>query len=203
MEGKEKERDIERDRDRDRKSNSKTKSQEENKKEVKEIKGRFKKDNTVACKYKEEYCEMLIEFFSQPATRIEFKETYYKGQLTSKIPIVLANEYPTFEMFAAKIGVTVNTLLNWCKEYNRFATCYARAKEMQLAKLTSNALMGLYNPLYAKFEAVNNHNLRDKQEVETNVSGKLETPVDEKTLALIERVERRMNNASEESNDKK
>ncbi len=154
---------------------------------------RFQKENAAATKYKEEYCEQIIEFFSQPSTRIEYKETYFKGELSSKTPIVVPNDYPTFEMFAAKIGVTTDTLRNWAEEHPRFRLCYARAKEIQLGKLTSNAMIGLYNPLYAKFEAVNNHGQKDKQEVDTNVSGGVATELDERTRALIERVEKRLN----------
>ena len=154
---------------------------------------RFEKENTAACKYKDEYCDMLIDYFNQPSTRVEYKETYYKGELSSRTPIIVPNEYPTFEMFAAKIGVTTKTLQNWCKENARFSFYYERAKEIQLGKLTSNAIMGLYNPLYAKFEAVNNHNKKDKSEVDTNVSGGVETELDERTRALIERVEKRLN----------
>ena len=154
---------------------------------------RFNKENASACKYKDEYCEMLIEYFSQPATRIEYKETYFKGELSSKTPIVVLNEYPTFEMFAAKIGVTTDTLRNWAEKYPRFRLYYTRAKEIQLGKLTSNAMIGLYNPLYAKFEAVNNHGQKDKQEVDTNVSGGVAIELDERTRALIERVEKRLN----------
>ena len=161
-------------------------------------KTRFEKDNEIACKYKEEYCEQLIEYFSQPSTRVEYKETYFKGELSSRTPILLPNEYPTFEMFAAKIGVTTETLRNWCNDHPRFKDSYARAKELQLAKLTSNAMTGLYNPLYAKFEAVNNHNKKDKQEVDTNLSGGVATVLDDKTKALIERVGKRLNGNGEE-----
>lgn len=156
---------------------------------------RFKKDNQAACKYDPKYCDELIEFFSKPATRVEYKETYYKGELTSRTPILLPEEYPTFEMFAAKLGVSASTLKNWSKEYPRFADCYARAKEIQYAKLTSNAMTGVYNPIYAKFEAVNNHSLKDKQEIETNVKGEA---IDEKTRALIERVEKRLKSAEKD-----
>lgn len=151
---------------------------------------RFKKDNTVASKYKEEYCDKLIEFFSKPPTRVEYKETYFKGELTSRTPIILPAEYPTFELFAASLNVTTETLKNWCDKYPRFKNCYARAKEIQLGKLTSMAITGLYNPVYAKFEAVNNHNQKDKQEIDTNVKS---VEIDDKTKALIERVEQRLN----------
>ena len=155
---------------------------------------RFKDKNKVACKYDDKYCDELIQFFSKPATRVEYKETYYKGELTSRTPILLPEEYPTFEMFAAKIGVSTSTLKNWCEEHARFADCYARAKEIQFGKLTSNAITGIYNPIYAKFEAVNNHSLKDKQEIDTTVKGEA---IDDKTKALIERVEKRLKGAEE------
>lgn len=152
---------------------------------------RFKKDNTVASKYKEEYCDQLIDYFNQPPTRVEYKETYFKGELTSRTPIILPAEYPTFELFAAKLGVTTDTLKNWSEKYPRFGVCYARAKEIQFGKLTSMAVTGLYNPVYAKFEAVNNHKQKDKQEIDTSVNGSVN--IDPKTKALIERVEQRLN----------
>ncbi len=158
----------------------------------------FEKDNQAACKYKPEYCEMLIDYFNQPPTRVEYKETYFKGELSSRVPIIVPAEYPTFELFAAKLGVSVRTLKNWSEKYPRFADYYARAKEIQLGKLTSLAVTGLYNPVYAKFEAVNNHNKQDKSEVEQKVSGSI-SGVDDKTLALIERVERRLNGNKKDS----
>ena len=151
---------------------------------------RFQKENVASCKYKEEYCDKLLEFFNQPDVEIQYKETLDKqGKVVARTPIVLPAAYPTFELFAASLGVTTGTLKNWCEQHPRFNDCYARAKEIQLGKLTSNALRGLYNPIYAKFEAVNNHNQKDKQEVETNVSG---ITLDDRTIALIERVESRL-----------
>lgn len=151
---------------------------------------RFQKENEAACKYKEKYCDKLMEFFNQPDVEIQYKEVFNRrGEIVARTPIMLPAAYPTFEIFAASIGVTTRTLLEWSKQYPRFSDCYARAKELQLGKLTSNALRGLYNPIYAKFEAVNNHNQKDKQEVETNVSG---FSLDEKTRALIEKVEKRL-----------
>lgn len=155
----------------------------------------FDKDNAAACKFKEEYCDMLLAFFNKPATRVVYKEKFWKGELTERIPVIVPEEYPTFELFAASIGVSTGTLKNWCKQSRRFEDCYARAKEMQLGKLTTNAVTGLYNPVYAKFEAVNNHHQKDKSEVETNVKG---APIDERTMKLIERVEARLNANKEE-----
>lgn len=154
---------------------------------------RFSEGHKFSDKYKEEYATELLDFFSQPATRVEYKETYFKGELTSRVPIVVANEYPTFQLFAAKIGVTMETLRHWCERYPQFNDTYIRAKEIQLGKLTSNTLTGLYNPVYAKFEAVNNHHMTDKQVTESKVEGNVSTGLDDKTKALIERVARRLN----------
>lgn len=48
---------------------------------------RFDRENAAANKYKDEYCDMLIEFFNKPATRIEYKKNYVKGELSSETPI--------------------------------------------------------------------------------------------------------------------
>lgn len=188
------------------KKSTETTSKKKEKKETRRPNGTFDKGNTIgketrfavgdkaACKYKPEYCEQLIEYFSQPLTRMEFKETYYKGEVASRTPMIFPNEYPTFQGFAAKIGVLLETLINWSKEYPQFRDSYARAKEMQYDKLTSGAMIGQYNPLYAKFEAVNNHGMKEKQEV--NVGGSLKVPqIDDKDLELIRRVEERLKNA--------
>lgn len=124
---------------------------------------RFELENAAACKYQEKYADELIAFFNKPATRTEYIETFNaKGKVIKRVPVVLPCEYPTFEAFAAQCGVSTRTLQNWCQESRRFADCYARAKELQRAKLVINTLGGSYNPLFAKFEAINNHGMSDK-----------------------------------------
>ena len=39
---------------------------------------RFQKENEAACKYKEEYCDKLMEFFNQPDVDIQYKEVFDK-----------------------------------------------------------------------------------------------------------------------------
>ena len=138
---------------------------------------RFEKENAAACKYREEYADQLIDFFNQPDTRTEYTETLNgKGEVIKRVPMIVPNEYPTFEAFAAKLGVTTETLRNWCEQSARFKHTYARAKEMQKAKLISNTLRGMYNPLFAKFEAINNHSMSDKTATDNTVTFNIEFP---------------------------
>lgn len=219
MEGKEKERDIERDREKDSKSESiSQEAKKENKKEVKENKGRFKKGNPIGMAtrfqkgntginkyndlYKDEYADMLLEYFKEPKIEIIYEEEYNKdGTLKKKTPkMILPPKFPTLEMFAVNIGVTSRTLREWAyvdengdSKHPLFSSAYAQARERQFAIAKENAISKQYDSNFSKFILVNEFGMRDKQEVDTNVSGKLETPVDDKTLALIERVEKRMN----------
>ena len=124
---------------------------------------RFDKDNTDAVKYRKEYADELVAYFDKPATRIEYEEKYdSNGNVTAKRPIVVPNDYPTFESFAQKIGVCLTTLENWAKRYRRFGDAYERARELQRNNLIINALGGRYNPLFAKFVAMNCHGMSDK-----------------------------------------
>ena len=123
-------------------------------------------------KYRREYCEKLLEYFNRPPQRMEYKREYFQnGNIKSETPMLFPEQYPTFELFAHSVcGATHQTLLNWCEAHEEFFEAYKRAKEIQKAIMTINAMSGIYNAAYAKFEAINNHGMRDKQE--TELSGK-------------------------------
>lgn len=138
---------------------------------------RFEKENAAACKYREKYADDLIEYFSGPSTRIEYNEVFNNnGQLIRRTPIVIPNDYPTFEGFAAKVGVTINTLYNWCEQSRRFANSYARAKEMQKTRLIDNTLKGFYNPVFAKMLAINDHGMAERVVNDTSVTFNVSLP---------------------------
>ncbi len=103
---------------------------------------RFAKFNKTATKYKAKYADMLLQFFNDTV------------------------EYPTFEDFAGTIGVSTETLRNWCKNNARFSACYERAKEIQRARLVRGALSGRYDSSFAKFFAQNCLDMVKKTEEE-------------------------------------
>jgi hypothetical protein len=75
---------------------------------------------------------------------------------------IIPTDYPTFEGFAAKIGVDTDTLRNWCDDHDRFRCCYAWAREKQREILLVNGIAGRYNPNFAKFVAINCHGMQEK-----------------------------------------
>lgn len=105
---------------------------------------RFQNGNTKAAKYLPEYGEQMISYFKT-----------HEG-------------FPTFELFAEKIGVTNDTLLNWRDKYPRFRNYYARCKNIQKGNLIEGAMAERYNPAFAKFIAINNHDMKDKVEADIN-----------------------------------
>lgn len=132
---------------------------------------RFKEGNMFSVKYKDEYCEELIAFFAEPEEEILYSESFYQdGSLKSRVPIVMPPKFPTFELFAAKLHVVPNTLLNWCEKHPRFASAYALAKNMQLGIVKRGAMMKQYDSNFAKFVLVNDHDLKDKSERDTSVT---------------------------------
>lgn len=117
-------------------------------------------------KYKPEYCEEIIEFFSvEPYREVEVTHRNKKGEewTTSELR---ANKLPFFSAFARKINVDDDTLGRWCEAYPEFCGAYKKCKSLQKEFMIHNAISGLYNPASFIFTAKNITDMRDKQEVE-------------------------------------
>ena len=129
-------------------------------------------------KYKPEFPQMLINWFTVPIT--EEKEVVYtnkKGESWTKTEKI-ATDIPTFESFAESIEVDDKTLERWFKakrsdgspRYPNFCRAYTRAKQLQRDILIKNGLAGRYNSNFAIFLAKNVAGMSDKMQL----------PVDEK-----------------------
>jgi hypothetical protein len=114
--------------------------------------------------YKPEYCELIVEFFNVPHTIPNPRKP--KGEM-------IANDLPTFAMFAMKINRDPATVLGWTDQFEEFAKSYKKAKALQENMLMNNLLKGLYNPAGAIFTAKNVLGWRDRQEL----TGDKENPV--------------------------
>lgn len=117
-------------------------------------------------KYKEEYCEELVNYFETAQTTLDL---------------------PQFFLFAKKIGVCEDTLYEWKKVHPRFSESFAYCLKIQKQMLINNSLQGKYNHTIAKLLLNVNHGLVERKIVEHDGKMKVEnTPDDEVTLRLKE-----------------
>jgi hypothetical protein len=128
-----------------------------------------KKSNAGApTKYKPEYCQGIIDYFTVEPQQVVYKKEYFQnGTLKSEVPIVLPEQLPTFQGYADNIGVHIDTLNEWCKIHEEFSEAYARAKQLQEKVWLINGMSNLYNSQFAQFFGKNCLGYRDKTEVES------------------------------------
>lgn len=108
---------------------------------------RFKEGNDLSIKYREEFCNKMIEYFKS------------------------AKDFPTFEEFAGEIiDVDEQTLANWKEAYPRFRTAYAKCLTIQKGRLIKGGVSGKLNSAFSKFIAVNCYGMSDKSESDSKVS---------------------------------
>ena len=73
-------------------------------------------------KYKEEYCKDILEFFSIPTTYEQEITNFNKKTGEEYITIIeKPNNLPTFEGYAKKICVDMDTLKNWTRDHKKLA----------------------------------------------------------------------------------
>lgn len=137
-------------------------------------------------KYKPEYCEAIIDFFDQePYTDVKIDHYDKKtGEIVVWTDIKrMPNKLPTLRDFAKSIKVGVRTVYEWIDEKSgsyqkEFSQTFTQAKDIRKWFLIQNGLQGLYNPLFAKFTAINITDMRDKQDIGLNASEELKGFID-------------------------
>lgn len=116
-------------------------------------------------KYKPEYCQQLIDYFSIEPLEIireqEITDTEGGKYISRRLP----RRFPWFEGFARKIGVHRNTLKNWCAEHPEFAEAYETAKDLQREFLVDIGLSGATSASFAIFTMKNVCGWRDERDL--------------------------------------
>lgn len=115
----------------------------------------FKPGHDFSNKYRPEYADEMLEYFSNH------------------------DAVPMFEEFANSKKVTATTMLNWAKKYPRFAAVYDICREIAQTKLLQGGLSGRYNPQIVKLIAMNKHGMSEKseQKVDASVDGELKVNI--------------------------
>lgn len=132
-------------------------------------------------KYKPEYCQQLIDYFSIEPLEIireqEITDTEGGKYISRRLP----QRFPWFEGFARKIGVHRNTLKNWCAEHPEFAEAYDTAKDLQREFIVDVALSGAAPASFAIFTMKNVCGWRDERDLKLK-KAKEEGNIDDEEL---------------------
>jgi hypothetical protein len=123
--------------------------------------------------YKEEYCQMLIDYFDTPKWyEREVTHQSKNGEYTTCE--IEPNPMPQFSIFARKVlKVSKQTLLNWADKHQEFMDAYNTCKEIQKEFILENGMAGRYNPQFTKFVAINVTDMKDKTEVDNNIKAEI------------------------------
>ncbi len=143
-------------------------------------------------KYKEEYCEQIIDYFEKCQAEIMVDIKFFMPNKNATISTILnpLNEsetldawnvkeiaqklvmqrFPTYVRFARSIGVNKTTLYEWATENKKFSNSMDICKDISEAILLENGLQWLYNPAFAQFLLKNNYWYKDQSEVKSLVN---------------------------------
>lgn len=109
--------------------------------------------------YKPEYCQAIVTYFSNPESW-EINEDLKGG----KKPIP-RSKLPTFERFAAGIGVSTRALEDWRDKHKEFGDAYRIASGLQKSFLMELSAAGLGTGAVALMLQIN-HKMRIEKEEE-------------------------------------
>jgi hypothetical protein len=132
-------------------------------------------------KYKPEYCQQLIDYFSIDPTKITADETVSSADGDKLIARRTPQRMPWLEGFARKIGVHRNTLRDWCDLHPEFAEAYETAKDLQREFIVDVALSGAAPASFAIFTMKNVCGWRDERDLKLK-KAKEEGNIDDEEL---------------------
>lgn len=119
-------------------------------------------------KYKEEYCQQMIDYFNQPLYVYEAEERMSASGAIKEVMVKRANDIPLFEAFAFDIcGVCDDTIREWRDIHPEFSSSYKIAKGFQKRFIKTHALSKNYSEGFSKFFAINNLGMVEKSELKT------------------------------------
>jgi hypothetical protein len=132
-------------------------------------------------KYKEEYCQELIDYFDvEPWEEREIPH-YKNGEVSWTDIKLIPKRLPTLRRFAKSINVGISTVYDWINEkhdsyHKEFSDAFTYAKDCRKEMLIDNGLAGLSPPASFKFVAINMTDMTDQKAIDHTTDGKPITP---------------------------
>ena len=120
-------------------------------------------------KYRKEYCEMIIEYFT-----VDFEKTHTKT-ITTKTGAVIEEEvpnvplFPTLAGFCRQIQCSKENIAEWAHKHREFSRAVALVKAMGEEILVRYALTGDYDSNFARFVAINYTDMVDKSNLDVRL----------------------------------
>jgi hypothetical protein len=154
----------------------------------KETKKKKNKGGRPRSKYKPEYCEQILDFFSGPAyEEKEVTKIGKGGDVTEGVVQLVANPPLFLKDFAQHIGIHYRSVYPWIAKYPEFKEAYEAAKKLVHERIITNALMGLYNNRFSIFTMKNLAGWRDIKATELSGRDGGAIPIDATALQDEER----------------
>lgn len=116
-------------------------------------------------KYHDKIPSLLLEHFNIPLYYKTTEQKMSASGAVENIEVTKASDMPTFEGFAVKLMVNIDTLHEWRSKHKPFSEAYRICKGIQKNFLMAHGLNGNYNSAFAKFIAVNCTDLVDTQHI--------------------------------------
>ena len=139
-------------------------------------------------KYKQEYCEEIIEFFSRPISE-EFTRKIRTKEGVQEIDVIEATDLPTLASFAVSIGVHRDTLHEWSTKHEEFSDAIKKAKDYQENHLLQNGLANRTNSTLAIFALKDLSGWRNQTDVKLEAEVESNSTVKVESYDLSDRIE--------------
>jgi len=125
-------------------------------------------------KYKVEYDQEIIDFFSKEPFEIIKNADGEDCYTSSGKPVFKPIKYPTIEQFAKNIGVCRDTIFEWARVHPTFTEAKNIAMQMAENMVIQNGFVGSYNSTFCMFMLKCNFGYRDGGEIDQAVAKPLE-----------------------------
>jgi hypothetical protein len=172
--------------------------------------------------YKPEFCNKMIDFFTEVKNEIAIIRSYYKPDyrqqwedismlptwdkawpVKSIFPRELAPVFPTFQRFCTNIWIVRSTMYDWIKIFPELNDTYIYCKELQHAILIEWTMLGLFKDNFTQFLLKNEFDYKEESTVKVDDQRKKEDKEmsEEELMKELAEIQKKKNLASKQESE--